>query len=55
MCELGNLAFLAGSVIVHVFNEDARATYDLDGLWKLADNYTRVSPESTNLQSISAG
>ena len=55
MCKMGNFALLAGSVIVHVFNEDARAAYDLDGLWKLADNYTRVSPESSTLQSISAG
>lgn len=44
----------AGSVIVHVFNEEARAMYDLDGLWSTPYNCTTVSAGHTTLQSISS-
>ncbi|KAA6414358.1 MAG: Iojap- mitochondrial-like [Trebouxia sp. A1-2] len=44
----------AGSVIVHVFNQEARATYDLDGLWSTPYNCTTVSAEHETLQSISS-
>jgi ribosome silencing factor RsfS/YbeB/iojap len=35
----------AGSIVVHVFHEDSRATYDLEGLWSARDksNVTRVA------------
>jgi len=35
----------AGSIVVHVFHEESRATYDLEGLWSARDksNVTRVA------------
>ncbi len=37
---------------MHVFNEEARAMYDLDGLWSTPYNCTTVSAEHETLQSI---
>ena len=33
----------AGSIVVHVFHEDARSEYDLEGLWGRSDTVTRVA------------
>lgn len=41
----------AGSIIVHVFHEDSRAVYDLEGLWSATDksNVIRVAARSDKL------
>lgn len=33
----------AGSVVVHIFGENARREYDLEGLWGTGSNVTRVA------------
>lgn len=33
----------AGSVVIHIFHEDSRREYDLEGLWGNADTITRVA------------
>ncbi|CAD7701801.1 unnamed protein product [Ostreobium quekettii] len=35
----------AGSVVVHVFMEDARRYYDLEGLWGTEDNIRRITTD----------
>lgn len=37
----------AGSVVVHVFAEHARKTFDLEGLWGRGHNIVRVAPKTT--------
>ena len=45
----------AGSIVVHVFHEQSRASYDLEGLWSARDksNVTRVAmPQKMTLSSM---
>lgn len=57
MLTLQSDLLLAGSIVVHVFSQDARGLYDLDSLWKSGNNMTKVEPafETTQtLQTIAA-
>lgn len=37
----------SGSIVVHVFRENARKEFDLEGLWGKEENVTRVAPRKT--------
>jgi len=42
----------AGSVVVHIFAEDARKKFDLEGLWTQKDNVVRVAPKADAINTI---
>lgn len=42
----------AGSVVVHVFGEEARREYDLEGLWGVWNNVTRIAPKLGQVQTL---